>query len=78
MQFYYFDYSRVKKRMQEMNITLAEVADTMNISEQSLDKKLSNTEEFTLTEIDSFATSVLKLSPQLIPDYFFTSKVQKL
>lgn len=68
----YFDYSKIIRRMYRKGISHRDVAVVLGISEQDYSSKLCNREEFTQREIDVMTTEILEISPEYIPDYFFT------
>lgn len=68
---YFFDYSNLIEAVYDKGLSSKDVAEILGISERKYLLKLNNREEFTQQEISLLVTDVLKLSPEVIPDYFF-------
>ncbi|MBE6685748.1 MAG: DUF739 family protein [Ruminococcaceae bacterium] len=69
-----YDYKRLKGRIKEVCGTQKEFSKQMNLSNQSVSKKLNNVVEFTQDEIMD-AVKVLSIPGESITDYFFCTKV---
>ncbi len=67
-----FDYSNIIKRLYAKGLTYGDVAKSLGISERTYSMKMSNRAEFTQREIDVLAIDILQISPERIPEYFFT------
>ena len=70
-----YDYKRLCLRIIEMVGTQRVFDDKMGLSERSVSLKLNNEVPWKQQEI-SKATEILDISPEMIPTYFFTEKVQ--
>lgn len=71
-----YDYSKIKGKIRELDMTQKEFADFLNISEQTLNKRFHNERPFKQEEI--IKTMKLFNEPlEKIHLYFFTEKVQK-
>ena len=69
-----FDYSKLLGRIAEKSRIKKDCADTAQMSETSIYKKLASKTSFTQTEILDLATD-LEISTEEIGAYFFTVKV---
>ena len=70
------DYSRLRERMREMNITQKELAARIPASESHFCKKMSGEYPFTQDEILKIC-DILKIPADKVSYYFFTVKVEK-
>jgi len=71
-----YDYSRLMGRIVEKYTTQGRFAKAMGISEHSMSNKLNNNIHFKQPEITK-ACSLLDISENEIPAYFFTLEVQR-
>lgn len=71
-----FDYSKLRGRIKEIFGTQDNFARQLNIGRVSLSQRLNNYLDFSQEEINR-AYILLNLSKEEIPEYFFTTKVQK-
>lgn len=69
-----FKYSKLRGRIREVCQTQEDFADLIGVSKTSLSAKLNNKVVFTQAEIHK-AADVLKILPEEIYAYFFTTKV---
>ncbi len=71
-----FDYGKLRGRIRERFKTERTFAAAMGIGRVSLSQKLNNENDFTRNQMLK-AADLLEISPDDIPEYFFTQKVQK-
>lgn len=74
MDYYEFDYSKLKGRIKEVLGTQEVYAEKISLSRTSLSLRLSGKLEFTQQEIRK-SCDVLEFEPSEIPAYFFTIEV---
>lgn len=72
-----FDYKRLLGRIVEKCDTQARFAQLMGLSERSISLKLNGKVDFKQSEIDK-ACTILDISADEIPAYFFNVKVQNI
>lgn len=72
---YKFNYERFLDAACRNGFTSIDIAGILRISEKSYLMKLCSYEEFTMDEIRKLAESVLEISPEAIPEYFFCKAV---
>lgn len=65
-----YDYSKLKGRIKETNVTQRELAENIGIGRVSLNQKLNNKQEFSQTEISKIC-DVLEIDELDIGEYFF-------
>ena len=65
-----YDYSKLLGRMKEQKLTQVQLAETIEMSEGSLNAKLKNKRDFKQDEIIG-VSKVLNIPLNEIPDYFF-------
>jgi len=70
-----FNYSKLRGRIREKFGAEGRFADAMGMSKQTLSAKLNNRIQFTADEIRS-GVSLLEISTDQIPAYFFAEEVQ--
>ena len=70
-----FDYSKLRGRIREKFKTESAFGKAMNLSHNSLSKKLNGYIQFTQNEIDR-AIMLLEIPDDEISTYFFTTKAQ--
>ena len=68
---YKFNYERFLDAACRNGFTSVDIAGILRISEKSYLMKLCSYEEFTMDEIRKLAETVLEISPEAIPEYFF-------
>ena len=71
-----FDYSKLLGLMRERNVTQADAAKRLGISENAMSNKVSNKYPFKQNEIAALS-DYLGIKPVNISEYFFTLKVEK-
>lgn len=71
-----FDYCKLRGKIKEVFGTQDNFAEGLGISHVSLSQRLNNARQFSQKEIKK-SCLVLGISPEDIPAYFFTPKVQK-
>lgn len=71
-----YNYSKLKGKIRELEMTLNEYASFIGISEQTLNMRLKNKRPFTQPEI-SKSMQLFNEPVENIHLYFFTKKVQK-
>lgn len=72
-----FDYSKLKGRIIEVFGSQSRFAIAMNWSERTLSLKMTGVRNWKQSDICK-AVTLLKLSEDQIPAYFFTEKVQSI
>lgn len=72
-----FDYSKLKGRIKEVFDNQGNFAEKINLSNNTLSKKLNNKVPFTQPEILAII-DLLKLNQEEIHIYFFTTEVEKV
>lgn len=72
-----FDFSKLRGKIREKYKTQIAFSSDMGFNEATLSNKLNNNVEFTSKEILK-AIELLDIDKQLIPEYFFTTKVQEI
>lgn len=70
-----FNYSKLRGRIREKFGSEGRFANAMKMSKQTLSAKLNNRIQFTADEI-RLAVSLLEISTDEIPAYFFVEEVQ--
>lgn len=70
-----FNYERFLDAACRNGFTSIDIAGILCISEKSYLMKLCSYEEFTMDEIRKLAESVLEVSPEDIPEYFFCKSI---
>ncbi len=70
----FFDTSKLRGRIKEICGTMQIFADKMGFASNTLSQKLNGQSEFTQSEIKK-AVTILNLTVDDIPLYFFTAKV---
>lgn len=71
-----YDYSKLKGKIRELDMTLNEFAQHIGITEQTLNLRFKDARPFTQREIDK-AMQLFNEPLENIHIYFFTKKVQK-
>lgn len=71
-----FDYSKLRGRIKEVCGTQNCFALKLGMGRVSLSQRLNNTLQFSQREIER-ACTLLGITPEEIPNYFFVQKVQK-
>lgn len=70
-----FNYERFLDATSRNGFTSVDIAGILRISEKSYLTKLCSYEEFTMDEISRLAETVLEVSPEDIPEYFFRKSI---
>ena len=70
-----FNYERFLDAACRNGFTSIDIASIICISEKSNLMKLCSYEEFTMDEIRKLAETVLEISPEVIPEYFFCKSI---
>lgn len=70
-----YDYSKLKGRIKETNVTQEELAKTIGIGRVSLNQKLNNKQEFSQIEISKIC-DILEINELDIGEYFFKNVQQ--
>lgn len=73
---YDYDYSKLKGRLREKDLTYKSLASILNISKTSVSERMNNNAQFTQEQIDKTIIAI-DIPNDQIDDYFFTHKVQK-
>lgn len=73
---YTYDYSKLKGKIKELEMTLSVFASSIGMTEQTLHLKLKGKSRFTQDEIRK-SMQVLKEPIQNVHVYFFTRKIVK-
>lgn len=68
---YIYDYSKLLGRLREKRITQSELANRLEISEQSLNRKLKSKTQFKQNEMIR-TLDIIDIGVQEIASYFFT------
>lgn len=71
-----FDYSKLRGRIKEIFGTQDDYADAIGLGRVSVSQRLNNQLDFSQQEMFKSA-EVLRFPKGQIPEYFFTTKVQK-
>ena len=71
-----YNYSKLKGRIKELDMTLNDFAERLGIAEQTLYKKFNNQSYFTQEEIDK-AMKIIMQPMSNVQLYFFNKKVAK-
>ena len=71
-----FNFNKLRGRIKEKYKTQIAFSSDMGFNEATLSNKLNNNVEFTSKEILK-ASKLLNIEKNLIPEYFFTQKVQE-
>lgn len=71
-----YNYSKLKGRIKELDMTLNDFAERLGIAEQTLYKKFNNQSYFTQEEIDK-AMKIIMQPMSKVQLYFFNKKVVK-
>ena len=71
-----YNYSKLKGRIKELDMTLNGFAERLGIAEQTLYKKFNNQTYFTQEEIDK-AMKIIMQPMSKVQLYFFNKKVAK-
>lgn len=71
-----YNYSKLKGRIKELDMTLNDFAERLGIAEQTLYKKFNNQSYFTQEEIDK-AMKIIMQPMSKVQLYFFSKKVAK-
>ena len=71
-----FDYSKMKGKIRELNLTQSDFAKMLNISEQTLNLRFKNKRPFTQPEIMK-SMEIFEEPIENAKYYFFTEKVTK-
>ena len=69
-----FDYSKLKGRIKEKNLTQEELANKIGINKSTISLRLNNQSSFIQDEIDKII-KILDIPAEEIKKYFFTEKV---
>lgn len=71
-----YNYTKLKGRIRELEMTQSEFAERIGIAEQTLYKRFNHQSYFTQSEIEN-AMKVLRLPMNKMQLYFFNKKVAK-
>lgn len=72
-----YDYRKLRGKIREVFGTQSIFARELGLSEASLSAKLNNVVEWTQEEIEA-SVHILGIPWKELPEYFFTSKVEKI
>lgn len=72
-----YDYRKLRGKIREVFGTQSIFARELGLSEASLSAKLNNVVEWTQEEIET-SVHILGIPWKELPEYFFTSKVEKI
>lgn len=72
---YNFNYAKLVGAICDKGLSSSNVAETLGIPEHLFLLKLCNREEFSMHEIQVLTEEILKISPEVIPEYFFQLQV---
>ena len=71
-----YDYSKLKGRIKELNMTLNNFAEKLGISEQTLHKKFNSQTYFTQEEVEK-AMKIISVPLSKVQCYFFQKEIIK-